>query len=64
MGTKDDKRRVSMAETEEHLMKKLNRILHDAEDRCLTSSELNDVKDIWWTMKHIACVYRDYPKSE
>lgn len=51
-------RHVRMAQTEEHLMKKLDRIFHQAEDsgRCLTSQEVDDVKDVWEAMKHLYVV--------
>lgn len=51
-------RHVRMAQTEEHLMKKLDKIFHQAEEsgRCLTSQELDDVKDIWEAMKHLQTV--------
>lgn len=51
-------RHVRMAQTEEHLMKKLDRIFHRAEDsgRCLTSQEVDDVKDVWEAMKHLCIV--------
>ncbi len=53
MGNEIELRHVRMAQTEEHLMKKLDRIFHQAEEsgRCLSSSELDDVKDIWEAMK-------------
>ncbi len=53
MVTDLEKRHVLMAQTEEHLMKKLDKIFHRAEEsgRCLTSEELDDVKDIWEAMK-------------
>lgn len=49
---------VRMKETEEHLMRKLGRIFHGAEDsgRCLTSQEVDDVKDIWEVMKYLCAV--------
>lgn len=51
-------RHVRMAQTEEHLMKKLDKIFHQAEEsgRCLTSQELDDVKDAWEAMKHLHAV--------
>lgn len=53
MGNEIELRHVRMAQTEEHLMKKLDRIFHQAEEsgRCLSSCELDDVKDIWEAMK-------------
>lgn len=51
-------RHVRMAQTEDHLMKKLDRIFHQAEEsgRCLTSQELDDVKDVWEAMKQMHVV--------
>ncbi len=58
MGTELELRHVRMAQTEEHLMKKLDRIFHQAEEngRCLTSQEVDDVKDVWEAMKHLCVV--------
>ena len=58
MSTEVELRHVRMAQTEEHLMKKLDRIFHQAEEngRCLTSQELDDVKDAWETMKHLGAI--------
>lgn len=46
----------------EHLMTKLSKILHEAEDegRALTASELDDVMDIWKTMRYV-CDYLNSP---
>ena len=58
MSTEVELRHVRMAQREEHLMKKLDRIFHQAEEsgRCLTSTELDDVKDIWEAMKQMHVV--------
>lgn len=65
MEAKTEIRRVRMAETEEHLMKKLGKIYAQAEDsgRCLTSQELDDVKDIWDTLKQMYAVHAMSPKT-
>ena len=58
----DEKVRVMAGDTKEHLMKKLSKILHEAEDegRALTASELDDVMDIWKTMRYV-CDYLNSP---
>lgn len=58
MAVTDELRHVRMDQTEEHLLKKLDKIFHQAEEngRCLTSQELDDVKDIWEAMKHTKAV--------
>lgn len=59
MDTAMELRHVRMAQTEEHLMKKLDKIFHQAEEagRCLTSQEVDDVMDVWATM-HKMCTVR------
>lgn len=51
----EDLMSVRMTQTEEHLLKKLGRIFYQAEEanRCLTSQEVDDVKDIWEALKHV-----------
>lgn len=58
MSAETELRHVRMAQTEEHLMKKLDRIFHQAEEnnRCLTPQDLDDVRDIWEAMKHMHAV--------
>lgn len=52
MDTTMELRHVRMTQTEEHLMKRLDKIFHQADDngRCITSQELDDVMDVWMTM--------------
>lgn len=58
MEAREELRHVRMMQTEEHLMKKLDKIFHQAEDsgRCLTSQEVDDVKDVWETMQKMLAV--------
>lgn len=58
MEAREELRHVRMMQTEEHLMKKLDKIFHQAEDsgRCLTSQEIDDVKDVWETMQKMLAV--------
>lgn len=58
MEAREELRHVRMMQTEEHLMKKLDKIFHHAEDsgRCLTSQEIDDVKDVWETMQKMLAV--------
>lgn len=58
MEAREELRHVRMMQTEEHLMKKLDKIFHQAEDsgRCLTSQEIDDVKDVWEAMQKMLAV--------